>query len=195
MRPAGWALLGALLCGAPALALGSDDARPAAAGERSTGYQIGPEDLLQILVWKNEVLSRTVPVRPDGMISLPLLNDVQAAGLTPLELRAVLIKKLAEFIPDPEVSVIVTDVRSLKVSVIGQVARPGRYEFRSWATVMDVLATAGGLSEFAAKSRIAVFRPDGRSVKRIPFNYEKLGAKEDAQLNFFVRPGDLVFVP
>ena len=96
------------------------------------------------------------------MISLPLLNDVQAAGLTPLELRATLMKKLSEFIPEPEVSVIVTEVRSLKVSVIGQVARPGRYEFRSWATVMDVLAMAGGLGEFAAKSRIAVFRPKGR---------------------------------
>jgi polysaccharide export outer membrane protein len=129
------------------------------------------------------------------MISLPLLNDVQAAGLTPLELRAALIKKLAEFIPDPEVSVIVTDVRSLKVSVIGQVARPGRYEFRSWATVVDVLAMAGGLSDFAAKSRITVFRPNGRATKRIPFNYEKLGAKDDEQVNFFVRPGDLVFVP
>lgn len=186
-------VLAGLLSVAAAPVAAADDRSVSA--ERATGYRIGPEDLLQILVWKNEVLSRTVPVRPDGMISLPLLNDVQAAGLTPLELREVLIKRLAEFIPEPEVSVIVTEVRSLKVSVIGQVARPGRYEFRSWATVMDVLAMAGGLSEFASKSRIAVFRPEGRSVKRIPFNYEKLGAKDGEQVNFLVRPGDLVFVP
>src|SRR5258705_8908856 len=93
-------------------------------------YRIGPEALLLISVWKNEPLSRSVPVRPDGKISLPLLNDVQAAGLTALELREVLAKGLAEFMPGPEVSVIVSDVRSFKVAVIGEVARPGRYELK-----------------------------------------------------------------
>ena len=88
-------------------------------------YRIGPEDILQISVWKNDAMSRTLPVRPDGKISLPLLSDVQAAGLTAIELREILTKKLAEYMPNPEVSVIVSEIRSFKVSVIGEVSRPG----------------------------------------------------------------------
>jgi len=103
-------------------------------------YRIGPEDVLDIGVWNNTTISRTVPVRPDGKISLPLLNDVQASGLTPMQLRDVLAKKLAEYVPAPEVSVIVREVRSLRVSVIGEIKPPGRYELKSRATVLDVLA-------------------------------------------------------
>jgi len=133
-----------------------------------------------------------VPVRPDGKISLPLLNDVQAAGLTTLELREVLTKKLAEYMPSPEVSVIVTDVRSFKVSVIGEVARPGRYELKSWTTVLDVLALAGGFTQFAARSRIVILQPDGKTMKRIPFNYNKIAGEQE---NFYLRNGDIVLVP
>jgi polysaccharide biosynthesis/export protein len=160
---------------------------------RALGYQIGPEDVLHVAVWKNDALSRTVPVRPDGMISLPLLNDVPAAGLTPLELRERLVKRLAEYVPQPEVSVIVNEVRSFKVSVMGQVGKPGRYTLGSWATVADVLALGGGLSPFAARSRITVMRGEGRTVRKIPFNYDKLATGE--QVNFYVRPGDVVLVP
>src|SRR5713226_7645572 len=113
-------------------------------------YLIGPEDVLDIAVWNNTDISRTVPVRPDGKISLPLLNDVQAAGLTPMQLRDVLIKLLTSYIPTPEVSVIIREVHSFKVSVIGEVKTPGRHELKSGATVLDVLAMAGGLGEFAA---------------------------------------------
>ena len=94
-------------------------------------YKIGPEDLLAVSVWKNDAMSRTVPVRPDGMISLPLLDDIQAAGLTPMQLRDVIMKKLSDYMPTPEVSVIVNEVRSFKVSVMGEIARPARYELRS----------------------------------------------------------------
>src|ERR671934_1550287 len=117
-------------------------------------YRIGPEDLLAITVWKNDAMSRTLPVRPDGMISLPLLDDVQAAGLTPMELRDVLVKKLTDYMPAPEVSVIVNEVRSFKVSVMGEIARPSRYELKSVTTVLDVLAQAGGFNQFANRSRI-----------------------------------------
>src|SRR2546422_1170538 len=103
-------------------------------------YRIGPEDVLDISVWNNVAISRTVPVRPDGKISLPLLNDVQAAGLTAMQLRDLLNKKLAEYIPTSEVSVIVREVHSFKVSVIGEVKRPGRHELKSRATVLDALA-------------------------------------------------------
>ena len=168
---------------------------PAVNGARSAepdAYRIGPEDLLAISVWKNDALSRQVPVRPDGKISLPLVNDVQAAGLTPTELRDVLTKRLTEFVPNPEVSVIVSDVRSFKVSVIGEVARPSRYELKSWTTVADALALAGGFTQFAARSRIVILRPDGGAMKRIPFNYNKLAGEQD---NFYLRNGDIVLVP
>jgi polysaccharide biosynthesis/export protein len=158
-------------------------------------YRIGPEDTLQIVVWKNEAMSRAVPVRPDGMISLPLLNDVQAAGLTPMELRDVLVKKLTEYMPVPQVSVILTDVRSFKVSVMGEVKTPARYELRSWTTVLDLLAQAGGFNEFAARNRIVVLRPEGKTMKRIPFNYNKVISAGGESENFYLRPSDIVLVP
>ncbi len=170
-------------------------ARPAEEQESRVApdtYRIGPEDLLQVSVWKNEALSKSVPVRPDGKISLPLLNDVQAAGLTALELRDVLAKKLAEFMPSPEVSVIVADIRSFKVSVIGEVTKPGRYELKSWATVLDVLAMAGGFTQFASRSRIVILQPDGKTMKRIPFNYNKIAGEQE---NFYLRNGDIILVP
>jgi len=156
-------------------------------------YRIGPEDMLLISVWKNEALSRTVTVRPDGKISLALLNDVQAAGLTALELRDNLEKRLAEFIPSPEVSVIVSEVRSFKVSVIGEVVRAGRFELKSRTTVVDALAMAGGFTQFATRSKIVILRPEGTAMKRIPFNYNKLLAGEQETID--LRNGDIVLVP
>ena len=163
---------------------------------RTGEYRIGPEDTLLVSVWKNEAITKTVPVRPDGMISLPLIHDVKAAGLTPMELRDELTKKLSEFIPSPEISVILTDVRSFKVSVMGEVARPARYDLKSWTTVLDVLALAGGFNEFAKRNRIVILRPDGTSMKRIPFDYNKVTTSSDAeQANVYLRPGDIVLVP
>lgn len=158
-------------------------------------YRIGPSDILQISVWKNETLSRIVPVRPDGKVSLPLVHEVQAAGLTPTQLRDVLKKKLAAFIANPEVSVTVQEVHSFSVSVLGEVKTAGRYELKRSTTVLDVLAQAGGVTEFAARSRIFVLRPEGDTVRRIPFNYNKVVAAADGQDNFVVQPGDVVVVP
>jgi polysaccharide export outer membrane protein len=168
---------------------------PNVGSSRVENYRIGPEDMLQISVWKNEAMSKAVPVRPDGMVSLPLLHDVQAAGLTPMELRDVLVKKLTEFMPNPEVSVIVTDVRSFKVSVIGEVHKPARYDLKSGTTVLDVLALAGGFNEFAARNKIVVLRPDGAAMKRIPFNYNKVISAGGESENFYLRSGDIVLVP
>ena len=168
---------------------------PTTARDEMPGYRIGPEDVLQISVWSNDAVSRTAPVRPDGRISLPLLNDVQAAGLTPMELREEVTRRLTEYIPNPEVSVSVTEVRSLKVSVIGAVAKPGRYELRSWATVMDVLAMAEGFTQYAAKSRIVVLRSEGGRVQRLPFDFDKVASGSSGQANFYVRPADIVVVP
>jgi len=158
-------------------------------------YRIGPEDVLDIVVWKNTDLTRTVPVRPDGKISLPLLNDVQAAGLSPLQLREVLVKRLAEYMPSPEVSVLVSDVKSFKISMLGEINSPGRHELRSKTTVLDAIALAGGFKPFAARSRVVVLRPEGRSMKRIPFNYDKVIAEGGEAENFFLQPGDVILVP
>src|SRR4051812_36253848 len=162
-------------------------------------YLIGPEDVLDISVWKNTDISRTVPVRPDGKISLPLLNDVQAAGLSPMQLRDTLTKALAAFIPEPAVSVLVHEIHSFKVTVIGQVKTPGRYELKDRATVLDVLALAGGPTEYAARGRIAVVRHDQGSPVQIPFPYDRLmakaGSRSDNPENFCVKPGDVILVP
>ena len=164
-------------------------------------YVIGAEDVLDIAVWNNTEISRTVPVRPDGQISLPLLNDVQAAGLTPMQLRDALTTALTEYIPAAAVSVLVREIHSFKVTVIGQVKTPGRYELKDRATVLDVLALAGGLTEFAARGRIVVLRQGPATPRPIPFPYDKLianglpGSKTAGRENFCVQPGDAILVP
>ena len=157
-------------------------------------YQIGPEDVLDISVWKNPELSRTVPVRPDGKVSLPLLNDFRAAGLTPSDLREQLVSRLSDFVPTPEVSVIVREVHSRKIAVVGAVKTAGRYERKSPMTVLEAIALAQGFTDFAARDRIVVLRQSGGTTMRIPFNYRKI-ADGMEQENFFVRPGDIVVVP
>jgi len=157
-------------------------------------FRIGPEDILDVLVWKNPELSRTVPVRPDGMISVPLVNDIRAAGHTTVELRQQLTQRLAEFIPSPEVSVIVREVHSVKVSVVGAVRMPGHYEVNSASTVLDMIARAQGLTEFANRDRIVVHRLSGTTTTtQMPFNYSRVADGKDD--NFFVQPGDIIVVP
>ena len=183
----------AVVAVAVALGLGAGYAIAGPAAPPS-GYTIGAEDILDITVWNNTVISRTVPVRPDGMISLPLLDDVMAAGLTPTELRNLLAQKLAEYVPSPAVTVIVNDVKSFKVSVIGEVMRPARYELKSRTSVLDVLALAGGFNQFAARTRIVVLRQDGEKKVRIPFNYNRVTNGNDEE-NLYLRPNDIVLVP
>jgi len=176
--------------------LQSSRAQEPPAGSCPGSYVIGQEDVLDIAVWDNAELTRTVPVRPDGKISLPLLSDVTAAGLTPMELRDTLTKALTEYIPRPAVSVLVKEIHSVKVSVIGQVKTPGRYELKDRATVLDVLAMAGGLNEFAARNRIVVLRGEPAGTARILVPYDKLTAKKNGgQQNVCMHPGDVVFVP
>ena len=157
-------------------------------------YVIGPEDVLDISVWNNTMISRTVPVRPDGMISLPLLNDVRASGQTPLQLRDDLMKRLTDYMPSPEVSVIVREVHSLKVSVLGLVNKPGQFELKTGTTVLDLLALAEGINEFASPSRIVVLRNEGGVTRKLHFNYNKVTTGNE-QDNFLLRPGDIIMVP
>jgi polysaccharide biosynthesis/export protein len=200
-------ILIALMVGASVAAgaqgLAQEEPSPSTPG-CTAGYVIGPEDVLDIAVWKNADISRIVPVRPDGKISLPLLNDVQAAGLSPMQLRDTLTTALTAYIPEPAVSVLVREVHSFKVTVIGQVRTPGRYELKDRATVLDVLALAGGPTEYAARGRIVVLRQDGAGgARQIPFPYDRLaakagakhGSKTPATENFCVKRGDVILVP
>jgi lipopolysaccharide/colanic/teichoic acid biosynthesis glycosyltransferase/protein involved in polysaccharide export with SLBB domain len=158
-------------------------------------YRIGPDDELEISVWENAALTRTVPVRPDGKISLPLVNDIQAAGLTPMELQSTLAKQLTSFVQAPEVSVIVRGVHSFKVSVVGEVKEPGRFELSGHPTVLDLIALAKGLTEYADKRRIVVLRRERGQTRTIPFAYDKLLSDNGEGIeNFFVQPDDIVLV-
>ena len=196
-----WATLMVLLIVATTLAADQDAARSLAKDKvqdqvnGSNNYRIGPEDVLDISVWNNTAIARTVPVRPDGKISLPLVNDVQAAGLTPMQLREVLVGKLTAYIPRPEVSVIVREVHSFKVSVIGEVKKAGQYELKSRATVLDLIALAGGLTPFASPSRIVVLRQEGTTTTRIPFNYKKATSSTPPREDVALQPGDVIVVP
>jgi polysaccharide biosynthesis/export protein len=168
---------------------------PAAPITVGSEFVIGAEDLLQISVWKNESLSRQLPVRPDGKISMPLLHDVQAAGLTPMQLRDKIAAALAEFMPNPEVSVTVLEVRSYRVSVLGEVQKPGVLQLKAPTTVLEAIALAGGFRDFASPSKIVIFRKDDRGeTQRLRFNYNRaVGAAGEE--NVTLRSGDVVVVP
>jgi polysaccharide export outer membrane protein len=162
----------------------------------SSDYVIGPEDVLQVTVWKNDALSRTLPVRPDGKISMPLLHDIQAAGLTPMQLRDKIASALGEFIPNAEVAVTVNDVRSYRVSVMGEVQRPGVLQLKSDTTVLEALALAGGFRDFASPGKITILRKDASGVThKIPFNYHRVLKDNRNTDNVTLKSGDVVIVP
>jgi polysaccharide export outer membrane protein len=196
----------ALVAGAGVTAAHAQQASPAAAQPASplpssappaiSDYVIGPEDMLQITVWKNESLSRALPVRPDGKISMPLLHDVQAAGLTPMQLQEKLAIALGEFMPNPEVSVTVSDVRSYRVSVLGEVQKPGVLQLKSDTTVLEAIALAGGFRDFASPGKIVILRKNGDGqTHRIPFNYNRVVKDNRSDANVTLKSGDVVVVP
>lgn len=159
-------------------------------------YIIGPGDVLQLTVWKNETLSRTVPVRPDGKISMPLLHDIQAAGLTAMQLRDKISKALAEFLPNPEVAVSVIEVHSMRISVLGEVQKPGVLELRGTTTILEAIAMAGGFRDFASPSKITVIRTEANGqTQKLRFNYNRAVANSGDEQNIVLRPGDVVVVP
>ncbi len=169
---------------------------PAMPAPLPSDYVIGPGDVLHISVWKNDTLSRTLPVRPDGKISMPLLQDIQAAGLTAMQLRDKIAAALAEFLPQPEVSVSVTEVHSMRVSVLGEVQKPGVLELRGSTTILEAIAMAGGFRDFASPSKITVIRTDasGRTQK-IRFNYNRAVSNSADEENILLKPGDVIIVP
>jgi polysaccharide export outer membrane protein len=158
-------------------------------------YVIGPEDVLYVHVWKEEAVSKTVPVRMDGKISLPLIQEVKAAGLTPLQLKEVLMRKFKEFIENPIVSVTVVEVNSYKVYVMGQVRNPGVLRLRSETTVTQIIVMAGGFTEWANQKKIMIVRKENGREKRIKVNYKKIMDSGNPTSDIILKAGDTIVIP
>jgi polysaccharide biosynthesis/export protein len=157
-------------------------------------YVIGPEDVLHIAVWKENDLTATLPVRPDGKISLPLLDDVQAAGLTPKRLADLVTEKLRKYIADPRVTVVVTQINSKRIYLIGEVLHPGAMPMLPNMTVLQALSSAG-LNQFANTKRIYLLRTENGKQQKLPVNYRKLVKGEQIEQNYVLQPGDTIVVP
>jgi polysaccharide biosynthesis/export protein len=160
----------------------------------SDSHVIGPEDVLDIFVWKENELSRKVPVRLDGMISLPLVGEIRAAGLTPLKLKEQLIQKLKEYMETPNVTVTVMEANSFKVFISGQVAKPGVYTLRSETTLLQFISMIGGFTEWANQRKILLIRPEQGKEKRFTINYKKIISGDDLSQNMVLKPGDTIIV-
>lgn len=165
-------------------------------------FLLGPEDVVEVTVWRNQDLSRTITVRPDGMISLPLIGDVQASGLTAAQVGEKISKRLAEYKENPSVSVSVKEINSYYIYVVGEVTRPGKFALKSYATVLQGISLAGGFTQYASRNRMAVLRwsiirkDSGieRQV-RIPISYDDLISGKGKVGNFTLMSGDTIVVP
>ena len=156
-------------------------------------YRLGPEDLVEVFVWKEPDLTTTVAVRPDGRISLPLTNELQASGQTVTELQGEITKRLARFIANPVVNVMVKEVKSPKISVLGEVKKPDVYKMLQKLSVLDAIALAGGFTEFAKPEKVVVIRNGSGAVQRIPVNVKKLLKAGRCEV-FPLQPSDVVYV-
>jgi polysaccharide biosynthesis/export protein len=173
---------------------------PGVGGERTTAttdpkYMIGAQDVLDISVWREPDLSRQVPVRPDGKISLPLLNDVQAMGLTPTQLAAQITAGLDKFMTSPQVTVIVSQINSQRVYILGEVGRAGAYGLLPGMTVLQALSNAGGFTAFANQKGIYVLRQDGGKQQKLFFNYKDVVSGKKTEQNVELKPGDTIVIP
>ena len=158
------------------------------------GYVIGPEDVLSIVVWREKDLSGDVVVRPDGKISLPLLNDVQAAGYTPEQLAEIVEKAAIKYVTDSDTTVIVKQINSRKVFVLGEVGKPGAFPLTSEMNVLQLIASVGGLAEFADKKNVMILRIENGKERRFKFNYNEVIEGKNLQQNIMLQPGDTVLV-
>jgi polysaccharide biosynthesis/export protein len=165
------------------------------AATKDPNYVIGPQDVLDVDVWKEKELTRSVEVRPDGKISLPLLNDIQASGLSPMQLAANITDGLKKFITDPQVTVIVTKINSQRVYIVGEVTRPGAYPLLPGMTVLEALSSAGGFTMFANTKKIYVLRKQNGKQDKFQFNYKDAISGKRTDQNIVLRAGDQIVVP
>jgi polysaccharide export outer membrane protein len=170
--------------------------QPAAGTRPNAAYVIGADDVLMISVWKEPDITRSVTVRSDGKISLPLVGELQAAGRTPSQLEQDITAALRNYIAEPQVSVMVQEANSQKFNILGQVTKPGSYPLTAGLTIVDAIADAGGLRDFAKKKSIYIMRQDGNgNSTRIPFNYEEFIKGKDTAQNIKLKPHDTIIVP
>ena len=158
-------------------------------------YVIGPEDVLAIVFWREKDLSADVVVRPDGMITLPLVNDIKAAGLTTEQLRQAVMEAAGRYVEDPNATVVVKQINSRRVFITGEVGRAGPYPLGSSMTVLQALALAGGPGDYAKKDRILILRPEGGKTRTLKFNYKEVIKGEKLEQNIELKPGDTIIVP
>ncbi len=158
-------------------------------------YVIGAEDVLYIHVWKEDALSRTVPVRMDGNISLPLIHEIKAIGLTPLQLEAAITEKLKGFYENPNVSVTVMEANSFKVYISGEVMKPGVYKLREETTILQIIPMAGGFTDWAKQRKILIIRKENGNEKRFRVDYKKAMKGDDQTSNVVLKAGDTIIVP
>jgi polysaccharide biosynthesis/export protein len=163
----------------------------------TSDYTIGPEDVLEITVWRNTDLSKVVAVRPDGRISLPLIGDVGAAGKTAAELAGAIAEKLKEFKENPQVSIVVKEVNSYAIYVLGEVTKPGKYPLKSKTTLLQAITLASGFTPAAARNKIVVFRFGERGGKdsKIKASYDDIIMRDESLQNIQLKPGDTIVVP
>jgi len=168
----------------------------AATGIRPDAYIIGAEDVLSVYVWKEPDMSKSVPVRPDGMISLPLIGEVKAAGYTPVQLQGVLADAMKKYVSDPQVTVVIEKVASLNFNIVGEVNKPGYYPLTRRLTVLDAIALAGGFKDFAKTKKVCVLWTSANGAEqRIPFNYNEVIKGKNSQQNIDLQPRDTIVVP
>ncbi len=158
-------------------------------------YQIGPGDVLEISVWKDESLTRELVVPPDGIMSFPLIGDLDVKYMTVTDVRKAITKKLSEYVPDATVSVILLNLNSLKAYVIGKVHKPGQFAITMETSVMQILSMAGGINPFAAGNKILILRQINNKTVKIPFNHNQVMKGENLQQNILIQRGDVVVVP
>jgi polysaccharide export outer membrane protein len=171
------------------------DVQPVKAATANPNYLIGADDVLSVDVWKEPELSRTLPVRPDGKISLPLVNDLEAAGVTPAQLASAITRELREVLVNPQVTVIVTQINSRRIYILGEVIHAGAYPLVSDMTVLQALSTAGGLTTFADLNKIYVMRTENERQQMFRFQYKEVISGRKPDQNIQLKPGDTVVVP
>ena len=198
------AVIGGLLIGGAGTATAQDQQPPNGVAPPNAapvsvvlppGYVIGADDVLSILFWGEKEMSAEVTVRPDGKVSLPLLNDLHAAGLTPDDFRSVIVEAARKYVESPNPTVMVKTINSRKVFITGQVEKPGPYPLNSSTTVLQLLAMAGGVKEFARSKNITVLRTDGQKQLVFRFNYQDVQYGKNLEQNIELKPGDTVVVP
>jgi len=206
LRPAAFVLVMSALVAAPATAQQppTQPAQPAPAVAPPTvpkgvdlppGYLIGPEDVLTVVFWRDKEMSTEVAVRPDGKVTLPLVNDIDAAGKTPEQLRAEIAQAASRFVEEPTVTVVVKTINSRKVYITGMIGKSGAYPLTGPTTVLQLISMAGGLNEFADSKNIIVTRVENGQQVALKFNYNEVRKGKKLQQNIELRPGDSVVVP